>query len=51
MSAQSKEAYTEALQNYYEFMHLETDPYDKSDIYYNREILIFVQEMENIQKP
>ena len=35
MSAQSEGEYAEALQNYYEAMRLETDPYDRSYILYN----------------
>ncbi|KVI04360.1 Photosynthetic reaction centre, L/M [Cynara cardunculus var. scolymus] len=35
MSAQSEENYDEALQNYYEAMRLEIDPYDRSYILYN----------------
>ena len=35
MSAQSKGNYAEALQNYYEAIRLEIDPYDRSYILYN----------------
>nr|YP_010589311.1 photosystem I assembly protein Ycf3 [Isoetes wormaldii]WAB48138.1 photosystem I assembly protein Ycf3 [Isoetes wormaldii] len=35
MSAQSEGEYAEALQNYYEAMRLEIDPYDRSYILYN----------------
>nr|YP_009141802.1 hypothetical chloroplast RF34 [Vicia sativa]AIL56328.1 hypothetical chloroplast RF34 [Vicia sativa] len=35
MSAQSEGNYAEALQNYYEAMRLEIDPYDRSYILYN----------------
>jgi hypothetical protein len=35
MSAQSEGEYVEYLQNYYEAMRLETDPYDQSYILYN----------------
>nr|YP_008994563.1 hypothetical chloroplast RF34 [Pelargonium alternans]AGV02992.1 hypothetical chloroplast RF34 [Pelargonium alternans] len=35
MSAQSEGNYAEALQNYYEAMRLEMDPYDRSYILYN----------------
>nr|YP_009673781.1 photosystem I assembly protein Ycf3 [Cuscuta chapalana]QDF46499.1 photosystem I assembly protein Ycf3 [Cuscuta chapalana] len=35
MSAQYEGNYAEALQNYYEAMHLEMDPYDRSYILYN----------------
>ena len=35
MSAQSEGEYAEALQNYYEAMRLEMDPYDRSYILYN----------------
>nr|ARQ82158.1 photosystem I assembly protein Ycf3 [Avrainvillea mazei] len=35
MSAQSEGQYAEALQNYYEAMRLEPDPYDRSYILYN----------------
>nr|QVX30586.1 photosystem I assembly protein Ycf3 [Camoensia scandens]UWV19068.1 hypothetical chloroplast RF34 [Camoensia scandens] len=35
MSAQSEGNYAEALQNYYEAMRLEVDPYDRSFILYN----------------
>jgi tetratricopeptide (TPR) repeat protein len=35
MSSQSEGEYAEALQNYYEAMRLETDPYDRSYILYN----------------
>nr|YP_010711696.1 photosystem I assembly factor I [Corydalis heterocarpa]YP_010712139.1 photosystem I assembly factor I [Corydalis speciosa]WDA92351.1 photosystem I assembly factor I [Corydalis heterocarpa]WDA92794.1 photosystem I assembly factor I [Corydalis speciosa]WDA93253.1 photosystem I assembly factor I [Corydalis platycarpa] len=35
MSAQSEGHYAEALQNYYEAMRLEIDPYDRSYILYN----------------
>ena len=35
MSAQAEGEYAEALQNYYEAMRLETDPYDRSYILYN----------------
>ncbi|KAL8462844.1 hypothetical protein ACS0TY_033736 [Phlomoides rotata] len=35
MSAQSEGNYAEALQNYYEVMRLEIDPYDQSYILYN----------------
>jgi tetratricopeptide (TPR) repeat protein len=35
MSTQSEGEYAEALQNYYEAMRLETDPYDRSYILYN----------------
>jgi tetratricopeptide (TPR) repeat protein len=35
MSAQSEGEYAEALQNYYEAMRLEVDPYDRSYILYN----------------
>ena len=35
MSAQSEGNYAEALQNYYEAMRLEIDPYDWSYILYN----------------
>ncbi|MFS8001522.1 Photosystem I assembly protein Ycf3 [Helianthus anomalus] len=35
MSAQSEGNYVEALQNYYEAMRLEVDPYDRSNILYN----------------
>nr|YP_009473816.1 photosystem I assembly protein Ycf3 [Nothotsuga longibracteata] len=35
MSAQSEGEYAEALQNYYEAMRPETDPYDRSYILYN----------------
>nr|AND48490.1 hypothetical protein RF3 [Flatbergium sericeum] len=35
MSAQSEGEYAEALQNYYEAMRLEIDPYDRSYIPYN----------------
>jgi tetratricopeptide (TPR) repeat protein len=35
MSAQSKREYAKDLQNYYEAMRLETDPYDRSYILYN----------------
>nr|YP_010621355.1 photosystem I assembly protein Ycf3 [Cuscuta epithymum]WBF90900.1 photosystem I assembly protein Ycf3 [Cuscuta epithymum] len=35
MSAQSEGKYAEALQNYYEAMRLEMDPYDRSYILYN----------------
>lgn len=51
MSAQSKGEHTKALQNHYDFMHLETDPYDKSHVYYPRGISVFIHEMENMQKP
>ena len=36
MSAQSEGNYAEALQNYYEAMRLEIDPYDRSYILYNK---------------
>lgn len=35
MSAQSEGEYAEALQNYYQAMRLEIDPYDRSYILYN----------------
>ena len=35
MSAQAEGEYAEALQNYYEAMRLELDPYDRSYILYN----------------
>jgi len=35
MCAQAEGEYAEALQNYYEAMRLETDPYDRSYILYN----------------
>ena len=35
MSAKSEGNYAEALQNYYEAMQLEIDPYDRSYILYN----------------
>uniref|UniRef100_A0A3Q7GIZ9 Uncharacterized protein n=1 Tax=Solanum lycopersicum TaxID=4081 RepID=A0A3Q7GIZ9_SOLLC len=35
MSAQSEGNYVKALQNYYEAMRLEIDPYDRSYILYN----------------
>jgi tetratricopeptide (TPR) repeat protein len=35
MSAQSEGEYAEALQNYYQAMRLEVDPYDRSYILYN----------------
>nr|QFG71435.1 photosystem I assembly protein Ycf3 [Mammillaria pectinifera]QFG71585.1 photosystem I assembly protein Ycf3 [Mammillaria solisioides] len=35
MSAQSEGNYAEALQNYYEAMRIEIDPYDRSYILYN----------------
>nr|YP_010933395.1 hypothetical chloroplast RF3 [Streptosarcina arenaria]WKT08853.1 hypothetical chloroplast RF3 [Streptosarcina arenaria] len=35
MSAQAEGEYAEALQNYYEAMRLEIDPYDRSYILYN----------------
>jgi tetratricopeptide (TPR) repeat protein len=35
MSAQSEGEYAEALQNYYEALRLEVDPYDRSYILYN----------------
>jgi len=35
MSAQSSGAYAEALENYYEALKLEEDPYDRSYILYN----------------
>jgi tetratricopeptide (TPR) repeat protein len=35
MSAQSEGEYAEALQNYYEALKLELDPYDRSYILYN----------------
>jgi tetratricopeptide (TPR) repeat protein len=35
MSAQSEGEYAEALQNYYEAIRLEVDPYDRSYIFYN----------------
>nr|WKT08649.1 hypothetical chloroplast RF3 [Streptofilum sp. BC4-VF8pt]WKT08749.1 hypothetical chloroplast RF3 [Streptofilum sp. ZNP2-VF4pt] len=35
MSAQAEGEYAEALQNYYEAMRLEVDPYDRSYILYN----------------
>ena len=35
MSAQYKGNYAQALQNYYEVMRLEIDPYDRSYILYN----------------
>jgi hypothetical protein len=35
MSSQSEREYVEALQNYYEAMRLETDPYGPSYILYN----------------
>ena len=35
MSAQSEGNFAEALQNYYEAMRLEIDPYDRSYILYN----------------
>lgn len=50
MLAQSKGARTEAL-HYYHFLHLETDPYDNSHVYYHRGISVFIHEMENMQKP
>uniref|UniRef100_A0A2K1Y5K1 Photosystem I assembly protein Ycf3 n=1 Tax=Populus trichocarpa TaxID=3694 RepID=A0A2K1Y5K1_POPTR len=48
MSAQSEGNYAEALQNYYEAMRLEIDPYDRSYILYN--IGLITQVMENTQK-
>ena len=48
MSAQGEGEYAEALQNYYEALRLETDPYDRSYILYN--IGLIIQVMENIQK-
>ena len=35
MSAQAEGEYAEALQNYYQAMRLEVDPYDRSYIFYN----------------
>lgn len=35
MSAQSEGEYAEALQNYYQALRLEIDPYDRSYILYN----------------
>ena len=35
MSAQSEGEYAEALENYYEALQLEEDPYDRSYILYN----------------
>ena len=35
MSAQAEGEYAEALQNYYEALRLEVDPYDRSYIFYN----------------
>ena len=35
MSAQSKGRYAEALQNYYEALQVEEDPYDRSYTLYN----------------
>ena len=35
MSAQSEGEYAEALENYYEALRLEEDPYDRSYILYN----------------
>jgi hypothetical protein len=35
MSAQAEGEYAEALQNYYQALRLEIDPYDRSYILYN----------------
>jgi tetratricopeptide (TPR) repeat protein len=35
MSSQLEGEYAESLQNYYEAMRLETDPYDRTYILYN----------------
>ena len=39
MSAQFEGNYAEALQNYYEAMQLEIDPYDRSFILYNKGLI------------
>ena len=48
MSAQSSGDYAEALENYYEALKLEEDPYDRSYILYN--IGLFIVIMVIIQK-
>nr|YP_009398053.1 photosystem I assembly protein [Gredgaria maugeana]ARW67239.1 photosystem I assembly protein [Gredgaria maugeana] len=48
MSAQSEGEYAEALENYYEALQLEEDPYDRSYILYNIG-LIYASNGEHIQ--
>jgi hypothetical protein len=45
MSAQSEGEYAEALENYYEALQFEEDPYDRSYILYNVDLIKYRQQL------
>ena len=50
MSAQSEGEYAEALENYYEALQLEEDPYDRSYILYNILFLLYYLKISFLYK-